>query len=112
MAQRHFHEFGTTREQLGMIPMLTLIAVHAPPGRQATWFALVASLMNPALQAGNVISRGLNAAFPVERGDYAELPALMVAVSLTICRWHELFSSVLQRAPQTRKSLARLLSLT
>jgi hypothetical protein len=26
--------------QLGMIPMLTLIAVHAPPGRQATWFAL------------------------------------------------------------------------
>jgi hypothetical protein len=67
--------------QLGMIPMLTLIAVHAPPGRQATWFALVASLMNLALQAGNVISRGLNAAFPVERGDYAALPALMIAAT-------------------------------
>ncbi|MCW8088482.1 hypothetical protein OF850_23160 [Roseococcus sp. MDT2-1-1] len=67
--------------QLGMIPMLTLIAVHAPPGRQATWFALVASLMNLALQAGNVISRGLNAAFPVERGDYATLPALVIAAT-------------------------------
>lgn len=68
--------------QLGMIPMLTLIALHAPPGRQATWFALVASLMNLALQAGAVLSRGLNALFPVERGDYAELPALVVSATL------------------------------
>jgi hypothetical protein len=68
--------------QLGMIPMLTLIAMHAPPGRQATWFALVASLMNLALQAGNVFSRGLNAAFPVARGDYAELPALVVSATV------------------------------
>ncbi|HEV7267769.1 MAG TPA: hypothetical protein VGN83_23125 [Falsiroseomonas sp.] len=68
--------------QLGMIPMLTLIAVHAPPGRQATWFALVASLMNLALQAGSVFSRGFNAMFPVERGDYAELPALVIAVTV------------------------------
>jgi hypothetical protein len=67
--------------QLGMIPMLTLIAMHAPPGRQATWFALVASLMNLALQAGSVLSRGLNAAFPVGRGDYAELPALVIAAT-------------------------------
>jgi hypothetical protein len=65
--------------QLGMIPMLTLIALHAPPGREATWFALVASLMNLALQAGNVVSRGLNLAFPVARGDYAALPALVIA---------------------------------
>jgi len=68
--------------QLGMIPMLTLIAVHAPPGRQATWFALVASLMNLALQAGNVFSRLLNMAFPVARGDYAQLPALVISVRL------------------------------
>jgi len=68
--------------QLGMIPMLTLIAVHAPPGRQATWFALVASLMNLALQAASVFSRGFNAIFPVERGDYAELPALVIAVTI------------------------------
>lgn len=68
--------------QLGMIPVLTLIAVHAPEGRQATWFALVASLMNLALQAGSVFSRGLNAVFPVERGDYASLPALVIAATL------------------------------
>ncbi|WP_372616819.1 hypothetical protein [Falsiroseomonas sp.] len=68
--------------QLGMIPMLTLIAVHAPPGRQATWFALVASLMNLALQAGSVFSRGFNALFPVERGEYSELPALVIAVTV------------------------------
>jgi hypothetical protein len=68
--------------QLGMIPMLTLIALHAPPGRQATWFALVASLMNLALQAGAVLSRGLNALFPVERGEYAHLPALVVSATL------------------------------
>jgi hypothetical protein len=68
--------------QLGMIPMLTLIAVHAPPGRQATWFALVASLMNLALQAGSILSRGLNAAFPVARGDYAALPELVIAATL------------------------------
>jgi hypothetical protein len=68
--------------QLGMIPVLTLIAVHAPEGRQATWFALVASLMNLALQAGSVFSRGLNAVFPVERGDYASLPALVIAATV------------------------------
>lgn len=68
--------------QLGMIPMLTLIAVHAPPGRQATWFALVASLMNLALQAGNIVSRLLNMAFPVARGDYARLPELVIAATL------------------------------
>lgn len=67
--------------QLGMIPMLTLIAMHAPPGRQATWFALVASLMNLALQAGNVLSRLLNMAFPVARGDYALLPDLVIAAT-------------------------------
>ncbi len=68
--------------QLGMIPVLTLIAVHAPPGRQATWFAPVASLMNLALQAGNVFSRGLNAWFPVARGDYTLLPELVIAATV------------------------------
>ena len=68
--------------QLGMVPMLTLIALHAPPGRQATWFALVASLRNLALQAGAMLSRGLSALFPVERGEYVQLPALVVSATL------------------------------
>ena len=40
--------------QLSMIPLLTLIAYYAPPGHRATWFALMASLMNLALVAGAV----------------------------------------------------------
>lgn len=68
--------------QLGMIPMLTLIAMHAPPGRRATWFALMASLMNLALQAGAILSRGLNAAFVVERGEYGALPDLVIAATV------------------------------
>jgi MFS family permease len=40
--------------QLSMIPLLTLIAFYAPEGRRATWFALMASLMNLALVAGQL----------------------------------------------------------
>ena len=45
--------------QLSMIPMLTLIAIHAPAGRRATWFALMASLMNLALVAGQLQTKYL-----------------------------------------------------
>ena len=40
--------------QLSMVPLLTLVAYYAPPGHRATWFALMASLMNLALVAGSV----------------------------------------------------------
>lgn len=65
--------------QLSMIPMLTLIAIHAPEGRRATWFALMASLMNLALIAGQLQTKYLNWLFDVDRGQYAELPMLVVA---------------------------------
>ena len=65
--------------QLGLIPLLTLIAIYAPPGHRATWFALMASLMNMALVAGNLGTKYLNLVFPVDRGDYANLPKLAVA---------------------------------
>ena len=74
--------FSAPLAQLAMIPMLTLIALHAPPGRRATWFALMASLMNLALQAGAIISHGLNAAYVVGRGDYDALPDLVIATTL------------------------------
>jgi hypothetical protein len=67
--------------QLSAIPMLTLIAVHAPPGRRATWFALMASLMNLALQAGGIATKYLNKAFVVERGGYEHLGSLMIVVT-------------------------------
>lgn len=65
--------------QLSMIPLLTLIAIHAPAGRRATWFALMASLMNLALAAGALLTKYLNLVFAVNRGDYAHLPLLVVA---------------------------------
>ena len=74
-------------DQLGMIPLLTLIALYAPASHRATWFALMASLMNLALTAGSLGTKYLNLIFHVDRGNYAHLPALVVtayAVSLTL----------------------------
>ena len=51
--------------QLSMIPLLTLIAYYAPAGHRATWFALMASLMNLALVAGQLQTKYLNEMFVV-----------------------------------------------
>ena len=56
--------------QLSMIPLLTLIAYYAPAGHRATWFALMASLMNLALVAGQLQTKYLNEIFVVGRGQY------------------------------------------
>jgi MFS family permease len=68
--------------QLSMIPLLTLIAFYAPPGHRATWFALMASLMNMALVAGQLQSKYLNQTFEVQRGDYGELGGLLIAATI------------------------------
>src|SRR5262245_52103305 len=64
---------------LSLIPLLTLIAVYAPSGHRATWFALMASLMNLALTAGPLGTKYLNLMLPVDRGDYTNLPMLLIA---------------------------------
>ncbi len=64
--------------QLSMIPLLTLCAIYAPAGRRATWFALMASLMNLALIAGSLQTKYLNEVFVVARGSYASLPHIMI----------------------------------
>jgi MFS family permease len=70
--------------QLSMVPLLTLTAYYAPPGHRATWFALMASLMNIALVASQLQTKYLNDIFVVGRGQYAELgPLLMWAVALS-----------------------------
>jgi MFS family permease len=70
--------------QLSMVPLLTLIAYYAPPGHRATWFALMASLMNLALVASQLQTVYLNNIFVVGRGQYAELgPLLIWAVVLS-----------------------------
>jgi MFS family permease len=69
--------------QLSMIPLLTLVAYYAPAGHRATWFALMASLMNMALVAGQLQTKYLNQIFTVERGSYGELgPLIVTAVVL------------------------------
>ena len=68
--------------QLSMVPLLTLIAIYAPPNRRATWFALMASFLNLALIAGQLMTKYLNALFVVERGNYANLPPLAVVVTV------------------------------
>ena len=70
--------------QLSMVPLLTLTAYYAPPGHRATWFALMASLMNLALVASQLQTKYLNDIFVVGRGQYAELgPLLIWAVALS-----------------------------
>jgi hypothetical protein len=66
--------------QLSMIPLLTLVAFYAPEGHRATWFALMASLMNLALVAGQLQTKYLNQIFPVGRGQYDELGMLLITV--------------------------------
>jgi hypothetical protein len=66
--------------QLSMIPLLTLTAYYAPPGHRATWFALMASLMNLALVAGQLQTKYLNEVFVVGRNNYAELGPLLITV--------------------------------
>jgi hypothetical protein len=65
--------------ELSMIPALTIVAINAPAGRRATWFALMASLMNVALVAGALQTKYLNLLFEVGRGSYANLAALTIA---------------------------------
>jgi hypothetical protein len=73
--------------QLSMVPLLTLIAYYAPPGHRATWFALMASLMNLALVASQLQTKYLNEIFVVTRGHYEALAPLLnwsVALGLII----------------------------
>ena len=64
---------------LSMIPALTLVAINAPAGSRATWFALMASLMNLALVAGQLQTKYLNWMFEVDRSAYGHLPELVIA---------------------------------
>jgi len=68
--------------QLSMIPLLTLVAYYAPEGHRATWFALMASLMNLALVAGQLQTKYLNDIYVIQRGEYGELGGLLIAATI------------------------------
>jgi hypothetical protein len=65
-----------------MVPMLVLIAKTAPPGGEATMFAIMASLMNLALSASQLFTQYLNTAFAVTQQDYSNLGRLMITVGV------------------------------
>jgi hypothetical protein len=67
--------------QLSMVPLLALIAFYAPANQRATWFALMASLMNMALVAGQLMTKYLNQIYVVQRGDYADLGSLLIVAT-------------------------------
>jgi len=80
--------------QLAMVPMLVLIARTAPRGAEATMFAIMASLMNLALNLAlsaselgtrylnTYFTRYLNTYFAVTQQDYGNLGRLMIVVGL------------------------------
>jgi len=68
--------------QISMVPLLTLIAFYAPAGHRATWFALMASLMNMALVAAQLQTKYLNEIFVVGRCNYTELGPLLITAAL------------------------------
>jgi BT1 family len=68
--------------QLTMVPMLVLIAKSAPPGAEATMFAIMGSLMNLALSASELFTGYLNDGFAVTQQDYSNLGKLMITVGV------------------------------
>jgi hypothetical protein len=68
--------------QIAMIPMLAWIANSAPANLKATYFAVMASFSNLALSASQLGTKYLNQVFVVQRGDYAEVGLLLIAVTV------------------------------
>lgn len=65
---------------LSTVPLLALVAVHAPADQRATWFALIASLMSLAIVASQLLTKYLNLLFAIDRGAYDALPGLVISV--------------------------------
>jgi MFS family permease len=68
--------------QVAMVPMLAWIAREAPQEQKATYFAVMAAFTNLALSAASLGTNYMNQIFIVERGSYAELGRMMIAVNL------------------------------
>jgi len=58
---------GSPLVHISMVPLLTIIAIHAPPQNRGTWFAVGASLMNLALSGGSILTKYSNRIFEVSR---------------------------------------------
>lgn len=81
-------------DHLSMIPVLAWIAMSSPKENKATWFALMSSIANLALQLGSVITSWINEYWVVERevrdakniiitsANYSHLGEIMIIVIL------------------------------
>lgn len=79
-------------DQFSMVLLLSLVAMHAPRGNAATWFALMTSFMNLALTCSTLGSKYLNKIWVITReikneagnitteADYSQLGELLIVV--------------------------------
>lgn len=69
--------------RLNMLILCTAAVVYAPKKYFASWFALVMSLMSLSFLVGRgILEKLLCNIYIVERGNYENIPALMIATSL------------------------------
>ena len=69
--------------QLSLIPILAIVAYHAPEGKKAAWFALVGSLLNLSVAVGAIFTKYLNAAFVVTREVRGPMGEVIVQMDYT-----------------------------
>jgi len=110
---------GSPFLQISMIPMLALIAIHAPRGNAATWFALMASLMNLALTAGSLVTKYLNKIWIVQRdviengvlvvsADYSQLGYILITTTIMALIIPLLAILLFMRSDETKKSIREM----
>ena len=65
-----------------MVLMLTLIAIHAPKGKTGTWFALMTSFINIAIQAGGLFNKYLINTLHITKENYSEFGTFLWVVTI------------------------------
>jgi hypothetical protein len=86
---------------IAMIPMLAWTAKTAPQQLKATYFSLIATLMNLAMLFSQLLTKYLNQIFTVTRTDYSELGILML-VTMGLSLFMPLTALLLARIARLR----------
>lgn len=84
--------------QVAIIPVLSWIAMYAPAQQKATFFAVMASLMNLSNSASSLLTKHVNTAFTITREindkttgevlvpqDYSQLGVMLIFVAIVGC---------------------------
>jgi hypothetical protein len=86
---------------IAMIPILAWTAKTAPQQLKATYFSLIATLMNLAMLFSQLLTKYLNQIFTVTRTDYSELGILML-VTMGLSLFMPLTALLLARIARLR----------